>query len=335
MTVLVISKRPGLGGELCSGAELLASTSSREHEERLPGTPRIHLPPFGVHRHEGISMTDTTAQRSAAIPSLRVATASAAGIRLREIDMLRGLVIVLMALDHVRDYFHSARSLQPARSRAHDCGALRHALDHASVRADLRVPRRRVGLPAGGQGQADAALSRFLLSRGLWLVALELTVVSFGWSFALPYPLLPAGDLGDRLVDGRAGRPGVAAARGGARRRDRDHRGAQPARPADAGPVRPFALVWIVPARGRPLFVGDAPVGFVSYPVLPWIGVIALGYGPGAMFLDLRRSAIARLLLLGTAMIALFILLRGIQSLRRSAARGRRRKISCAARWRS
>ena len=105
--------------------------------------------------------------------------------------MLRGLVIVIMALDHVRDYFHDSGyaydPLNPSTTTAmlyatrwvtHFCAPTFVLL--AGVSAWLQHAK----------GKDPARLARFLLTRGLWLVVLEVTVVAFGWSFSIP--LLPA-----------------------------------------------------------------------------------------------------------------------------------------------
>ena len=259
-------------------------------------------------------MTNITVQHgvASATPIAAPSSALAAGIRLREIDMMRGLVIVLMALDHVRDYFHSGAftfsPLDPERTTAalyatrwitHLCAPTFVFL--AGVAAFLQAAK----------GKQTPHLSRFLLMRGLWLVALELTVVSFGWSFAMPYPLFlqVIWAIGCSMVAlaGLVWLPrvavlvvGIAIVAG--------HNLLDPLTPDQFGA---FAVAWKFLHEGGRLFVGDTPIGFVSYPVLPWIGVIALGYGLGAVFLEPAQKRDRTLLLLGAAMIALFILLRG------------------------
>ena len=108
------------------------------------------------------------------------------------VDLLRGFVIALMVLDHTRDYFHiSAYTFDPTDPARTHLLVVSHALGHASVRADVRVPRRRLGVPAGSRtARSKPQLARFLLTRGAWLIVLELTVISFGFNFALPFLFL-------------------------------------------------------------------------------------------------------------------------------------------------
>lgn len=259
-------------------------------------------------------MTDTTARRvAAAAPSIAAASALAAGVRLHEIDLLRGLVIVLMALDHVRDYFHAGAftfdPLDPDRTNAalyatrwitHLCATA--FVFVAGVSAFLQTAK----------GRQTPQLSGFLLSRGLWLVALEATVLSFGWSFAVPYPLFlqVIWAIGWSMVAlaGLVWLPraavlalGIAIVAG--------HNLFDPLTPDRFGPL---ALAWTFLHEGGPLVLGDTPIGIVLYPVLPWIGVMAIGYGLGAVFLEPAPKRDRALLALSATMIALFILLRGL-----------------------
>lgn len=250
-------------------------------------------------------MNDMTI-RHGAIPTL------AAGIRLREIDMMRGLVIALMALDHVRDYFLSGSFLfsavDPDRSYAalyatrwitHLCAPTFVFL--AGVAAFLQAAK----------GKPVPQLSRFLLARGLWLVAIEVTLVSLAWSFAVPPPILlqVIWAIGCSMVAlaGLVWLPraavlviGIAIVAG--------HNLLDPLKAEDFGA---FALAWKALHVGGRIYVGGAPIAFVSYPVLPWIGVMALGYGLGSLFLWPAEKRDRTLLILGGTMIALFVLLRG------------------------
>lgn len=103
--------------------------------------------------------------------------------RIQSIDLLKGLVMVIMALDHVRDYFHySAFFFDPAdpaqstlpifftRFITHFCAPIFCFLAGTSA---FMV----------GQRKSKSELSSFLLKRGIWLVFIEITVVNFAWCF--------------------------------------------------------------------------------------------------------------------------------------------------------
>ncbi len=233
--------------------------------------------------------------------------------RLREIDLLRGLVIVLMTLDHVRDYFHSdALTFDPlnpdrttpilylTRWATHLCAPTFVLLAGVSGSLQLRM------------GKSKSALSWLLFTRGLWLVVLELTVLSFAQSFGFPYPLL-------LLVIWAIGWSMIALAAlvwlpptavlivgitiiAG-------HNLLDPIAPAQLGDA---ALLWTLFHEGGPLFVNDALIGVVGYPVLPWVGVIALGYGMGAIFAAPSERRDPILMSLGLAMFAAFLVLRSV-----------------------
>jgi uncharacterized membrane protein len=111
--------------------------------------------------------------------------------RLYSVDMLRGLVMVIMALDHVRAFFSNAYTFEPtdlAQTNAalfltrwitHFCAPVFVFL--AGAGAFLSTTR----------GKTKKDLASFLLSRGLWLVFLDLFFVhSFGWWFNFDYHLL-------------------------------------------------------------------------------------------------------------------------------------------------
>jgi uncharacterized membrane protein len=108
--------------------------------------------------------------------------------RLESVDLLRGLVMVLMALDHTRDFFHigNLHGVNPldlqsttvplflTRWITHFCAPVFVFL--AGTGAFLSI----------GRGKSKGELSWFLFSRGLWLIVLELTWVQWlGWKFGI------------------------------------------------------------------------------------------------------------------------------------------------------
>ena len=236
--------------------------------------------------------------------------------RIVSIDALRGLVILLMLVDHAREFFflHAQVSdpmdvadTEPAlfftRMTAHLCAPIFVAL--TGLAAYL------YGEAKGGPGRA----SEFLFKRGLFLVVLEWTVINFAWWFDLTpafYSLQVIWVIGLSMIAlsallhlPRAWLAGLGAL---------IVLGHNLLDPITVAPGEWGYTLWtILHDRG---FL-DLPWGGTartSYPLLPWIGVIALGYAIGPWFA--RDSDAAqrqrRLVLAGLSALGLFILLRAI-----------------------
>lgn len=133
--------------------------------------------------------------------------------RLLSIDALRGLVILFMLLDHVRETFLLHRQVSDPMSIDSTEPALFISRTLAHLCAPVFVLL--TGLSAylyGEKYQGRGDVAAFLFKRGLFLVVLEFTLVNFAWTFQLPPQRdLYAGDLGHRREHDRPRRVGVAA----------------------------------------------------------------------------------------------------------------------------
>src|SRR5262245_42543428 len=101
--------------------------------------------------------------------------------RLNSIDLLRGLVLMVMALDHTRDFLGGS-GVNP-RDVAEPALFMTRWITHFCAPIFVLL----AGMSAylyGARGRTTAELSRFLLTRGFWLIAMQFTVVRFGWMFA-------------------------------------------------------------------------------------------------------------------------------------------------------
>lgn len=250
---------------------------------------------------------------TAALQVTRALDASAPAVRARidSIDFLRGAVMVLMALDHVRDFFTNVRydpldltqasaALFLTRFVTHYCAPVFVFLAGTSA---YRVARR----------ASPAYLTRFLWTRGLWLVFLECTVVSFAWAFRLPWNAPPGAPTVVLQVIWAIGwsmiamaalvRLPLAAIVGVALAMIVGHNAFDGVAPGAFGAAAPLWNILHVPGR--------LPGGvFLVYPLIPWIGVMAAGYGFGALY-DIEDARRRRLIAgLGLALIALFLVLR-------------------------
>lgn len=222
--------------------------------------------------------------------------------RLASIDVVRGAVMVLMAVDHVRVY-----SGVPAGGPAPGIFFTRW-ITHFCAPAFVFLAGTAAFLAA--RRMADAgALSRYLLTRGLWLVLLELTVIRLMWTFNLQVTYMLAGVIWvigwSMIVMALLVRlPNVAiAAIGLAIIFGHNLLGALGDRVGGA--------LWQVVYAGGPIGDWDnGPILFVLYSLIPWVGVMAAGYAFGAV-MEMTAERRRRLCLaMGFGAIALFVVLR-------------------------
>src|SRR6185503_21390917 len=103
--------------------------------------------------------------------------------RLSDIDMLRGLVIVIMAIDHTRDYLLAGTVQDPASNpNVSTAIFFTRWITHFCAPAFVFLAGTSAGLMAGRR--SPSWLGAFLLKRGIWLIVVEVVLISTAWSFA-------------------------------------------------------------------------------------------------------------------------------------------------------
>ncbi|MFZ2906049.1 MAG: heparan-alpha-glucosaminide N-acetyltransferase domain-containing protein [Cyclobacteriaceae bacterium] len=237
--------------------------------------------------------------------------------RIESIDILRGIAMVVMALDHVRDYFHATALTEDPLNLSTTTTILFFTRWITHFCAPIFVFLSGTAIYLQSQRKTKKELSAFLFKRGLWLIFIEFVVVSLAWSFDLHYNLLflqviwAIGIsmvflsiliylpfriilvlgfvivLGHNLLD-------------------------IPESAADFKPnfwwdlLHHGAFATYAYAEGHSLFL--------VYPFVPWLGLMMLGYCSGTIFTkditpEQRRKLLTRL---GIGVLAIFIVIRFI-----------------------
>lgn len=242
--------------------------------------------------------------------------------RILSLDVVRGAVMLLMAVDHVRWFLSESRFDPTDLERTTAALFLTRWITHFCAPAFLFLAGTGAFLH-GRRLRSRAALSRFLLTRGVWLILVEMTAVRLGWTFNLEYGsylfggvlwmigccmillaalvFLPVGVVGGLGV-------AVIACHGALGSALRAPQGALPA--TGASPL------WQVLYFGGAFRLGEAgPLFHVLFSVVPWVGVIAAGYafGPVMLLRSERRRRICKGV--GLAGVAGFLVLRGLNLL--------------------
>src|SRR4051812_4638548 len=227
--------------------------------------------------------------------------------RLVSVDVLRGIVMVIMALDHARDFLTYVRT--PPEDMAHTYGALffTRFITHycAPVFAFLAGTGAYLSTR---RGKTIQQVSRFFLTRGLWLVVVELTVVDFAWGFVpwahagviwilawsmvamaliVRLPLRWIAVLGLGMIATHNLLDGID--------------------PASWGRLD---WLWILLHSPGRIPITPHFLFSVRYVLIPWVGVMATGFAFGSLLhRPDRRKWILRI---GICATALFFVLRGI-----------------------
>lgn len=235
--------------------------------------------------------------------------------RIESIDLLRGLVMIVMALDHVRDYFHADAFLYDPTDLSQTSVSLFFTRWITHYCAPVFIFLAGTSAFLIGLKKTKHELSVFLLKRGLWLVLLELTIINFAWFFNvqfslitllviwalgismiilaafihLPFKVMIA--LGVVMIIGHNMLDGIHV----------DGNGMD-------------AIAWSIVHQFQGFPLSEHYFLFIAYPIVPWIGVMLLGYCFGYLYQP-GYDPLARkkfLISLGSGLIFLFILIRGI-----------------------
>lgn len=229
--------------------------------------------------------------------------------RLDSLDAWRGLIIILMVLDHVRDFFHAGAFFYAATDPAQTNLPLFATRWITHLCAPTFVFLAGIAIRLQREKSANLpGLSRFLLARGLWLIVLEFTVISFGLNMGSPFffvQILYAIGVSMALMAALVWLPSWTVLLLGAL--------AISGAPLLIGPLMD-ATGFLAALRTMTVLPGGLPgaPGIVLYPFLPWLGVMCLGYGYGHVF-KLPAAARNRTVAITAVLLLLaFAIVRGI-----------------------
>ncbi|HEX6890818.1 MAG TPA: heparan-alpha-glucosaminide N-acetyltransferase domain-containing protein [Chryseolinea sp.] len=234
--------------------------------------------------------------------------------RIESIDLLRGIVMIIMALDHVRDYFHADAFLFNPLDLEKTNVAIFVTRWVTHFCAPVFVFLAGTSAFLVGQRKGKRELSSFLLTRGIWLIILEFTIINISWFFnfkftffaltviwalgmgmiilalavRLPFKVILV--IGIVLVAGHNLLDSVHVAGDNA-----------------------LSLSWKVLHEAALVKFPDFTV-FIGYPLLPWTGIMLLGYCLGALYIPsvdpvFRKK---RLYLFGFSSVIAFFIVRAI-----------------------
>ena len=238
-------------------------------------------------------------------------------IRISSIDFLRGIVMILMALDHVRMYFGTGTWYTEPTDLSTTTPLLFFTrwITHFCAPAFVFLSGTSAYL-SGMKKQSINQTSRFLFTRGLWLIFLELLVVNLAWTFDITYSfkilqVIWAIGVGMVVLSALVYLPEkIILSIGliiGLCHNLLDEISVNGDKFTD--------LLWYSLHQNKFLVLSSGNVINFVYPVLPWIGLMAVGYVFGSIYKSDFDSAKRKrvLLQIGVSSIVLFFILRGFK----------------------
>jgi uncharacterized membrane protein len=230
--------------------------------------------------------------------------------RLACVDLLRGVVMVLMALDHTRSFFTDRQF--PPEDLANASGALFFTRWVTHFCAPVFFLLAGTGpFLSLSRGKSLGQVSRSFCTRGLWLVLLALTVISYAWTYVFPFWFSDVlWSLGWSLVAMafliRLPVPWIAAL---GTAMILTHNLLDSITPAVFGRFAPF---WMILHGHGWFWIKPGKLGFfVLFPLIPWVGVMAIGYALG--FLLQRGNWRKSVFSLGAILTLAFVILRAFR----------------------
>jgi uncharacterized membrane protein len=228
-------------------------------------------------------------------------------VRIESVDVVRGAIMIVMALDHVRDYFSNPGFEPTDLSRTYVALFFTRWITHFCAPVFFLLTG--TGAYLSLRKQSPAQLSRFLLTRGLWLIFLELVVVRcLGWHFNFDYHLtllIVLWALGWSMIvlSALVYLPaswvtafGVVMLAG--------HNLLDPVQSSN-----PF---WSILHSPNMVWSDGQHFVFALYPLIPWVGVTAAGYGLGQIYSWASERRQKFLLRLGVGLTGAFVVIRAI-----------------------
>lgn len=218
--------------------------------------------------------------------------------------------MVIMALDHTRDFFSDAHFKPTDLDKTNAALFLTRWITHFCAPVFVFLAGTSAYLWYRRRG-SDAPISRFLLKRGVLLLVLTLTVEAWSWNFRNDFRHIDGGVLwaiawSMILMAGLVKLPlrwnvllgGLMIV---------SHNAFDGISPADLGGFAPW---WSVLHTGDDVVFAEGWLLNPYYPLIPWIGVMAVGFGFGQWMDDSRWRTPSRLMMLGFGLMAAFIVLR-------------------------